>query len=194
MINKYKLMLYFSIAICIVLTGCGSSGIFNPGFTATPKPSPTPTPINDDEFVETAQEVCNNLKKEIDSLDPFILFDLKSKADVYRKAADALAHLSISEESAPLSTHFLSSINDIASSYDKVGEALAEAITKAGLDESNFIISITQSGSVVASSGNINELQLLEVDNTLITELLQIIKDVNEAAISLNLEDCAIEN
>ncbi len=192
--KKYKLMVFLFLVMCIFLSGCGSTKVLSPTHTPTATLTPTPKPINDEEFAEAAREVCSSLKTEIDSLNKFILFDLTSKAEAYRKAADALAYLDITEQSAPLGIYFLSSINDLASSFDIVGKALSEAIAKASLDESNISLAVTGDGTVYGSTGSIFESKKLEVDPTMIKELLQLIEQVNEAAISLNLEDCAIEN
>lgn len=191
--KKHTCIVFFVFALGIVLSGCGSGELFGPAFTATPIPTPTPIPFNDEEFVEAAKEVCSSLKKEVDSLDPFILLDLPSKAEAYRQATDALAHLNITEQSAPLGTHFLSRMNDLISSFDLVGKAFSEAMAEAGLDESKIIIMITGDGTVYTYTGSVLELQKLDINNTLVKELLEHVEEVNEAAISLDLKDCTIE-
>lgn len=192
MYKKQRLAMVLVLLMSLVISGCGPGQLFGPTPTPTPTLTPTPTPLTDEEFTEVAREVCSNLKIEIA---PLNLFDLASKADAYRRAADALAGLEITEQSAPYGTYLRSGLAELADSFDIFNKALSEALIKADLVDVHITILIDEAGGVFAHpSDNVFGIARLEIDATLIEELQSTQEQVREAAISLNLEDCAIEN
>jgi hypothetical protein len=185
---KQQTAMVLVLLMSLIISGCGPGQLFGP------TPTPTPTFLTDEEFTKVAHGVCSNLKTEIAPLDPFILFDLTSKADAYKRAADVLADLEITEQSAPYGTLLRSGLAELADSLDMVDKVLSEAIIKADLGESDITIIITEGGEVFAYTDSIFEATYLEeIDASQIENLQSIQEQVRAAAMSLNLEDCAIE-
>ena len=169
--TKKLITLICLFALSLVLVSCGS-------------PS-----LNDEEFTDTAREVCSTLKAEIASIDSL---DITSRADAYRHAADALADLEITEQSAPQGYLLRSGLVELADSFDMFDKAFAEALTKANIDTPETVI-FTEEGSVFAISMSTNDLSKLDIESALVLELNVNNALVREAAISLELEECAIE-
>ena len=177
--TKARTATIFVLLAVLATSGCGLGQLFGP------------PPLNDEEFAEAAREVCSDLKAKFEPLEEFVLFDVKAEA--CRQAADALADLEITEQSAPHGTQLRSSLAELADLYDAADKALSEAATKAGLKEP-FTVMITEDGTVLAYKDSIFDVMVLEVDRNLIADLLSAQEQVREAAMSLNLKDCAIGN
>jgi len=182
--TKQRIAVVLVLLMSLVISGCGPGQLFGPTLT------PTPTPLTDEEFTEFAREVCNALETEITPLIGTI--DFASGADAYRKAADALAALEITEQSAPQGTHLRSGLAELADSTDIVDKALTEALTKANFD-TPVTVMFTIGGKVYAYSGMIFNMTWLEIEPDLILDWFATQELVREAAISLELEQCAIE-
>ena len=73
--------------------------------------------------------------------------------------------------------------------FDK---AFAEALIKANIDTPQIVF-FTEEGSVIAISMSTNDMSKLEIESALVLELNANKALVREAAISLELEECAIE-
>ncbi len=147
-----------------------------------------PTPLNDEEFTDTAREVCSTLKTEIASLDTF---DFTSRAEAYRRAADTLADLNITEQSAPQGTRLRSGLAEMADFFDVFGQAYAK-VEKTRIGDTLQLI-YTEDGSVYANWGDILLSTKLEIEAATVLEHYATKERVREAAISLGLEECAIE-
>ena len=147
-----------------------------------------PPALNDEEFTDSAREVCSTLKTEIASVVPL---DFTSRADAYRQAADALADLEITEKSAPQGFRLRSGLAELANSFDMFDKAFTEALAKANIvPEAVFF---TEEGSVFAISMSDNDISKLEIEAALLLELSATNELVREAANSLELEECVIE-
>ena len=153
-----------------------------------------PTPLNDEEFTDTAREVCSTLKTEIASLDTF---DFTSRAEAYRRAADTLADLNITEQSAPQGTRLRSGLAEMADFFDVFGQAYAEFLTNPKVETTRTgdtpQLMYTVDGSVYANWGDILFSTKLEIEAATVLEHYATKERVREAAISLELEECAIE-
>ena len=181
--TKQRIAVVLVLLMSLVISGCGPGQLFGPTLT------PTPTPLTDEEFTEFAREVCSALETEIASLDTL---DFSSRADAYRQAADALAALELTEQSTPQGTRLRSGLAELADSSDIVGKALTEALTKANFD-TPVTVMFTIGGKVYAYSGMIFNITWLEIETDLILDWFATQELVREAAISLELEQCAIE-
>jgi hypothetical protein len=145
--------------------------------------------LNDVEFADAAREVCSTLNTESASLDKL---DFASRAAAYRRAADALAGLEITEKSAPQGTGLRSGLAGLADSFDKLGKAIDDAVLKANLN-APVTLMITEDGTVFAYTGSILNLTRLDIEPAIVSDLKATQARVREAAISLKLEECAIE-
>jgi len=184
MSRKKRFLQMFSLTlILLLLAGCG-------GVSAKPTATPTPSLLSDEEFAGSAREVCGTLKTEIASLDTL---DLTSKAEAYRRAADALIDLEINQQSAPQGTRLRSGLAELADSLDIFDKALVEALIKARI-EGPFTLMITEGGSVfVISGGDLSTLKGLEIEADISLELKAAQALVRQAATALGLEECAPE-
>ena len=153
-----------------------------------------PTPLNDEEFTDTAREVCSTLKTEIAYLNTD---DFTSRAEAYRRAADALADLNITEQSAPQGTHLRSGLAEMADFFDVFGQAYAEFLTNPKVETTSTgdipQLMITEAGTVFGHWGDILFSTKLEIEAATVLEHYETQKRIREAAISLELEECAIE-
>lgn len=182
MSNTRLLQFVFSLMMAwMLLAGCGSG-------TAEPEP------LTDAEFTLAAQEVCGTLKTDITAAATF-----EKKAQGYRRAADQLSEMVISEQSAPQGFQFRSSLIELANSYAAFNQALAEAITKVDIEE-GYSVTITEDGTVYVSPGNVTNIfekmanmQQLDIEPALALKLIESDTVAREAAISLGLNDCAMQ-
>ena len=180
-----RITVVFVMLISFVVTGCGPGQLFGPTLT------PTPTPLTDEEFAEYAVDVCSTLKTDFTSINTF---DFTSRAEAYRRAADSLTHLEITEQSAPQGTQLRIGLSELADSYGFLDKALTEAVDKANIDTTAIdTLFFGEDGSVYAVSQSIFDITKLEIEETLLTELYANATLVQEAAISLGLEDCIPE-
>ncbi len=151
-----------------------------------------PTPLNDEEFTDTAREVCSTLKTEIAYLNTD---DFTSRAEAYRRAADALADLNITEQSAPQGTRLRSGLAEMADFFDVFGQAYAEFLTNPKVTRTGDTpqLMFAEDGSVYANWGDILFSTKLEIKAATVLEHYETQERIREAAISLELEECAIE-
>lgn len=181
---SYKELLKQIIGVTLIMlfmVGCGGG-------------SSEPESLTDTEFTQASQAVCSTLKTEIIAADTF-----ENKAQGYRQAADKLSEMIITEQSAPQGFLLRSDLIALANSYDAINQALAEAITKVDIEE-GYSITITEDGSVYASPGNVSSIfekmanmQQLAIEPDLALKLIESEAKFRKAAISLGLEDCAMQ-
>jgi hypothetical protein len=147
-----------------------------------------PKPLTDMELAEAARTTCGTLQTESATLDPL---DLTSRAAAYKRAAEALSAINITEASAPQGMKLRSGIAGLADSFDKFDKAINEAIAKANL-KGQVTLMIGEDGTVFAYAGSIFDIAKLEIDPTLLANLRANQTQVQEAAISLALEECVV--
>lgn len=164
----------------LLLVGCGGE--------------PAEPALSDAEFTQAAQAVCSTLKTEISAAATF-----ENQGQGYRRAADQLSEMVITEQSAPQGFQLRSGLITLANSYDAFNQALAEAITRVDIEES-YSIMITEDGSVYASPDNVSNLfekmanmQQLTIEPDLVLKLIESEAAFQETAIALGLKDCAMQ-
>lgn len=178
MIDKKISSKVYLFMIVVALTSCS-------GFLSSS--------LSDEEFAKSAQEVCRTLRAEIVLLDSQ---DFKSKAEAYRRAADKLSELKITEQSAPSGFLLVSHLGQLADSYTTFDQALTKALSESGIS-TPFDLMMTEDGKLYATSadaGNIFDklasATQLEIDANIVAELSAAQQSLLAPAKELGLEEC----
>jgi len=120
-------------------------------------------------------------------------FDFASWASAYRRAAEALASLNITEQSAPQGARLRVALSRLAELSDSFDKALEAACKKADMMCKGEDLALTEDGSVyILVDRRSLSFQRLEIEPALVLDLMTYHTAVEEAAISLGLEDCAV--
>lgn len=161
-----------SLSLVLLLVGCGSSG------------------LSDKQVSEStvAQAACSTLKTEMAGYAKLKTLTFTLKAGSYKTAADAMDKLTMTSTSAPNGMALRTGLRDVSTAHTNLGAGIQSAMAKAGLTT----IVIADDGSVFGYTTSVFQIQKVDVDPTLQTNLAAAQKKVSDAAQALGLTDCAI--
>jgi len=161
-------------ALVLLIAGCG------------------PKNLSDEEFAEAAQGICQTLADEYASASEAIVISDKyiGQAAAYRKAAEALAEINISEESAPQGSYLRTNLAELAEAQEIFADILTEALATADIEGQMFMF-VTEGGKVFASGGSIFDIVELDIDPTIVLGMTETQTALREAATELDLPNCA---
>jgi hypothetical protein len=106
---------------------------------------------------------------------------------------DALNKFNIREESAPQGFLLRTGLSELADAEENFAIAFDEALTTAGIDSVVSWALFPQGYVLVSDTGSMLDSTRLDIDPVIVTEMLSKLTEVQDAATSLGLDDCAPE-
>lgn len=185
------------ILVIFTLSACSFFSDMTPEILESPTPTELPY-LTDERFAADAAVICDELEASLNNSSALLIERYKIKAEAYQRAADEFAEFRINEESAPQAVTLRMKMMELAETTESFANALEVALTQAGI-EGTITLIFTEKGSILAMEGDntfdniftANWVEL-DIDETVVLDMINNEDAVNNAAEALGLNSCRL--